>query len=125
MMKELVIALGLSNHIGHCENCNEVHPHVYGVFDTPYEYLDVHVGAYFNSQRKIGIGVGGYYERDHLFLELGITTGYRAVSGLALTPFGRAGIKHKNTELFLFPSMSNGEIRLGVGMSQSFTFSLD
>lgn len=132
----VTIGLGVSNHIGHCDSCNEVHPNIAAVFEAPHEDFEFSIGAFHNSYRKLGIVAGvRWYSTEYTFIDAGFATGYEDQSGMPLTPFGRAGVqvrydfaagefsRHQGwgVSAFVFPSVTKAH-RPAIGAGLAFDY---
>lgn len=123
----LTFGLMFTNHVGFCGSCNEVHPYAKLSFDTPIEQVDVGVRAFFNSQHRFGVLVGGEYRSltTPWGFDAGVAFGYD--TDFPAIPIGRVTYDlAENATLFASPvptrisDMDLGEWSIIVGIDVEF-----
>ncbi|NNU81340.1 hypothetical protein HMH01_12920 [Halovulum dunhuangense] len=122
----LTVVLGLTEHIDHCRKCNEFHPAIYATFEGPGpDWLGYRIGAYLNSQDRIALAAGVNIDGPGLtFVQAGVVTGYRFAP---VVPMARVGLEYEHASgfggrIFAFPSASDDELELGIGVEANYTW---
>ena len=110
-------SLMLTDHLGVCLTCNEVHPRIEIVSEIS-DRWDAAAGVFYNSKRRVSPFFGVRWNGNPVFAELGVVGGY--VEHQA-APFGRLGVNlSEDYSAFIFPILHAEELRLGIGFEIRF-----
>lgn len=107
MLKEIILSLALSNHVGFDNNYNEIHPHIRFKTDNTVS------GAFYNSERTISFYTGKEFTFDTFTVDMGIVTGYDNATILPM-------IVIKKDNFFIMPGAENKTIGLVLGYEHVF-----
>lgn len=99
MLESLYFSLALSAHIGVNDNLNYIHPNV------GFEYKNIYIGAYYNSERKTSAYAVKKFDFEHIDLNVGIVSGYNSLNVAPYISITKS--LTEKTTLFLLPTIDN------------------
>ena len=107
MLKEIILSIALSSHMGFDNSYNEIHPHI------RYKYDNNITGLFYNSDRNISFYIGKEFTNSKFTIDMGIVTGY---DNAIISPM----IVIKKDNFFIMPGIENKTIGLVLGYEHVF-----